>query len=218
MHLNRRSIPKTWLISKKEHPYIHVQKSSSKKEFSLSLAVVLRDMLKITRNFKETKKAIRADNIKVNGKSIKNEKFGVGLFDIVEIDKLNKSYILIINESNDLELKETKNNKRKITKVVGKKVQNNGHIQINLMGGLNLITKEKINVNDSVVVNQEKKIEKVLPLKKEAQVFITSGKWVGKIGKIELIKKNKLDLLISNKKVLDIPTKNIIVVDKETLW
>lgn len=218
MHLNRKSIPKTWLISKKEHPYIHAQKSSTKKEFSLSLAVILRDMLKITRNFKETKKAIRADNIKVNGKSVKNEKFGVGLFDIVEIDKLNKSYILIINESNDLELKETKDNKRKISKVVGKKVQNNGHIQINLMGGLNLLTKEKINVNDSVIVNQEKKIEKVLPLKKEAHVFITAGKWVGKIGKIELIKKNKLDLLISNKKVLDIPTKNIIVVDKENLW
>jgi len=209
-------MPKTWPISKKNHPYIHVPKSSNKKEFSVSLIVVIRDMLKKSQNFKETKKVIRAGEIKINGKVTKNEKQGLGLFDILNIEKMGKSYILILTEGGDLELKETKNDKNKIAKVVGKKVQNKNAIQINLMGGVNLITKEKMNVNDSVILDLSKKqIVKVLPLKKEAHVFITAGKWVGKIGKIENLKTKKADLLIENKKILDVPLKNLIVVDKE---
>ena len=216
MHINRKAMPKTWPISKKNHPYIHVPKSSNKKEFSVSLIVVIRDMLKKSQNFKETKKVIRAGEIKINGKVTKNEKQGLGLFDILNIEKMGKSYILILTEGGDLELKETKNDKNKIAKVVGKKVQNKNAIQINLMGGVNLITKEKMNVNDSVILDLSKKqIVKVLPLKKEAHVFITAGKWVGKIGKIENLKTKKADLLIENKKILDVPLKNLIVVDKE---
>jgi small subunit ribosomal protein S4e len=219
MHLNRKSIPKSWPISKKEHPYIHVPKSSNKKEHSISLVVILRDMLKRSQNFKETKKIIQAGEIKVNGKVIKNEKCGVGLFDIVQIEKLNKSYILILTEGGDLDLKETKENTFKIAKVVGKKVQNKNLTQVNLMGGINLLTKEKMNVNDSVVLDLNKKqITKVLPLKKDSHCFITSGKWVGKIGKIENLKGRKADITLENKKILDIPLKNLIVVDKELKW
>lgn len=189
MHANRRSIPKTWPVPKKSYPYIHVPKSSNKKEHSISLVVILRDILKKSQNFKETKKVIRAGEIKVNGKVRKNEKYGVGLFDIVEIPKLNKSYILSLTEGNMLELKETKENKSKITKVIGKKVQNKKFIQINLMGGINLLSKEKVNTNDSVVLDLSKnQIIKIIPLKKDAYVFITSGKWVGKIAKVENIK------------------------------
>ena len=216
MHANRRSIPKTWPVPKKAHPYIHVPKSSNKKEHSISLVVILRDMLKKSRNFKETKKIIRSGEIKVNGKVRKNEKFGVGLFDILEIPKLNKSYTLTLTQGNILELKEIKENKLKIAKVLGKKIQNKNIIQINLLGGINIISKEKINLNDSVIVDLSKnQIAKIIPLKKDALVFITSGKWVGKTAKIENIKFQKADLLIENKKVLDIPLKNLIVIDKE---
>jgi len=84
------------------------------------------------------------------------------------------------------------------------------------MGGINLLSKEKVNTNDSVVLDLSKnQIIKIIPLKKDAYVFITSGKWVGKIAKVENIKSQKADLLIENKKVLDIPLKNLIVVDKE---
>jgi small subunit ribosomal protein S4e len=216
MHANRRSIPKTWPVPKKAHPYINVPKSSNKKEFSISLATILRDMLKKSQNFKETKKIIRAGEIKVNGKVRKNEKFGLGLFDILEIPKLNKTYILLLTEGNILELKETKENKVKISKVLSKKMQNKGNLQINLMGGINLLSKEKLNLNDSVVLDLTKnQIIKILPLKKDANVFIMAGKWVGKIAKVLEVKSNKADLSIENKKVLDIPLKNLIVIDKE---
>ncbi len=216
MHANRRSIPKTWPIPKKAHPYIHVQKSSNKKEHSVSLVIILRDMLKRSQNFKETKKVIRSGEMKVNGKIRKNEKFGVGLFDILEIPKLNKSYILILTEGNILELRETKENKLKIAKVVGKKILKKGITQVNLMGGINVLSKEKISLNDSVILDLSKnQITQVIPLKKDALVFITYGKWVGKTAKIEDIKSKKADLLIENKKVLDIPLKNLIVIDKE---
>lgn len=216
MHANRRSIPKTWPVPKKAHPYITVPKSSNKMEHSISLMVILRDMLKRTQSNKETKKVVRAGEIMVNGKIRKDEKFGVGLFDILEIPRLNKSYIMTLTEGNTLELKETKDNKMKIAKVIGKKVQNKNVIQINLTGGINVLYKDKINTNDSAIVDISKnQIVKVIPLKKDAQVFITAGKWVGKTAKIENIKSTKADLLIENKKVLDIPLRNLIVIDSK---
>jgi len=215
MHQIRRSMPKTWQIPRKAHPYITVARSSYPKNYSIALAICVRDFLKLTQNATESKKIIRAGEIEVNGRVIKDEKFGVGILDIVHLKKLNKSYIMILTDKNDLALKETKDDSVKISKVIGKKVLNKNIMQINLFGGKNILTKEKYNINDSLAIDLKKnQVLKVLPLKKDAHVFILAGKWKGNIAKVEGIKENFAEIKLKNHST-KVPIKNTIVVDKE---
>jgi len=215
MHQIRRSMPKTWQIPRKASPYITVARSSYPKSFSIALAICARDLLKLTQNATESKKIIRDGEIEVNGRVVKDEKFGVGLLDIVHLKKLKKSYIMILTDKNDLALKETKEDSFKISKVIGKKVLNKNAMQVNLFGGKNLITKEKYNINDSLVIDLKKnQVLKVLPLKKDAHVFILSGKWRGNIAKIEDIKEDFAEIKVKDHSTR-VPIKNTIVVEKE---
>lgn len=215
MHQIRKSMPKTWQIPRKAHPYITVAKTTYPKKFSLALAICVRDLLKLAHNAAEAKKIIKTGSIEVNGRIVKNEKFGIGLLDIIHLKKLKKSYIMLLTEKNDLALKETKEGASKISKVIGKKMLNKNTLQINLFGGKNLISKEKCEINDSLVIDMEKnQIAKVLPLKKDAHVFIIAGKWRGHIAKVEEVKEEFAGIKINNH-LTKVPIKNIIVIDRE---
>lgn len=216
MHNIRRSIPKTWPISKKEKPYIVFAKSSHPKKYSLPLLVLIRDILKISQTAGETKKIVRAGEIEVNGRIIKNEKIGVGIFDIMHIKKIEKSFVMILDERGHIQMKEIKDNKKRISKIIGKKILNKNCLQINLFGGTNFLTKEKYDINDSVLIDTAKnQIMKHLPLKKDAIVFIMAGKWIGKTAKIENLTGDHAEIKLENKTSTKIPIKNLVVIDKE---
>jgi small subunit ribosomal protein S4e len=214
MHQKRKSIPKTWPIPRKGKKYIIVPRSPHKLEFNLSVLVILRDILHVAINASEARKIIKSGEIELNGKKLFDEKRGIGLFDIITIKKIKKSFMMVI-EKGKLSLKEIQGKQQKISKVIDKKILNKGKVQINLMDGNNLITKEKINTNDTIVLDLEKNsIAKILPLKKDSEVFIIQGKWLGNFAKIQEIKKPLVEIKIDNKKVL-IPIKNIIVIDQK---
>lgn len=207
-------MPKSWLIQRKKDKYIVTQKTSYPKKYSLPLVVILRDMLHITDKLIEAKKIIRSGEIEINGRVVKNYKFGVGLLDILHSKKLDKSFIILLTERGHLALKETKENNLKIGKIIGKKILNNNITQLNLFGGKNLITTEKYGVNDSVVIDLKKdNIVKHLPLKKESFVFIIAGKWKGQIAKVQALNKEKAEIKLETKKITNIPIKNLIVMD-----
>jgi small subunit ribosomal protein S4e len=211
MYQKNISMPKSWPLPRKGKKYIIRAKTNHKLEYSLPLIVIVRDILKLANNATEAKKIIREGSIDLNGKNIKNEKFSIGLFDLIYIKKINKNYILLLTNKGKLFLKET-NNKNKISKVIGKKILNGGNVQINLFGGANFITKEKINVNDSVLIDPEKKKIKVLSLEKNAEVFIIAGRDRGTKAKVHEIKQNKIIVKIENKQI-EIPARNMIVVE-----
>lgn len=217
MHQKTRSIPNSWPIPRKDRAYVVCPITNQKMEFTLPLIVIMRDVLHLVNTAKEAKKAIDAGEISVNNKVIKETKRGFGLFDLIHVKKINKTFTILLNEGGKLKVKEIPNASLKLSRVIGKRTLNEGKTQVNLSSGFNLITKEKVKVNDSVLLDLSKKeIIKVLPIKKEADVLIIAGKWKGFLAQIEEIKGSRIIVKIDKNKT-DLSPEHILVLDKEHL-
>ena len=76
-----------------------------------------------------------------------------------------------------------------------------------------MLSNEKVNINDSILLSlKDKKVVKVLPLKEKARVFIMGGKNIGKQGIIEKIEDNQAIVNIEKKNV-NIRLNNILVIE-----
>ena len=119
------------------------------------------------------------------------------------VPAIGKHFILVV-KGKRLSLKEISEKEAsvKISKVIGKKVLNNGKIQFNLFGGVNSIEDIKAEVGDSVLVDlKQNKIVKHLPLQENARVAIIAGKNAGIEGIVTAIKGRELDVEINNTKL-----------------
>jgi small subunit ribosomal protein S4e len=217
MHLKRQKTPKSWPIERKGTKYVVRGKSNMQK--GVPILIVLRDILKITENRKEAKRALNSKKILLNGNLIKDERNTILLFDIITIIPTNKSYRLELTEKGKFILRDIneKEANYKISKIINKKILKGKKIQLNLYDGRNILSKENRNIEDSVLINlKEKKIEKDLPLIEKAKVIAIKGKHSGSTGIIEKIdKKNKSALIKINNKKVNILTKQIMVIENE---
>ena len=196
MHRTRSEISKLWPIPRKGTKFLVV--ASHNQDSGIPVLVVLRDILKIGKTKREVKRVILLEKIKVNGKNIKDEKFPLGVFDVLGVG--DKNYKLIIKDKK-FSLEETKELK-KISKVIGKSILKKHRVQINLSDGRNFLTSEKITTGDSVVFSfKENKVEKIIQMKEGANVLVISGSHIGEEGKIEKVAINKADVKIGQRSV-----------------
>ena len=218
MHIKRMTIPKTWPLPKKEKIYIVRGKGSHSLKLSLPLLVIFRDILKDVNTRKELKKILLKGEIMVNNEIIKNENFSVGLFDRIYVKKYDKGFSLILDINRQLKIMEISKDKmqKKPFKVIGKRVLDNKKIQVNLYGGWNILTSEKLNIGDSVLISlKDKKIVETLKFAKGSFALVISGKHMGEHGKIESVD-NKVTLTIKNKKIM-IPKENVFVIEENEI-
>jgi len=187
-HLKRQEVPKSWPIERKGTKY--VVRANFGFEKGVPVLIALRDMLKIAKDRREVEKALYSKNVLSNNKIVLEEKNGLMLFDTLTIVPSKKYYRLNLNENGKFkldEIKEAETNK-KVSKIINKKTLNGKVTQINLMDGRNFISKSECKVGDSVLINfKDKKIEKIIPMRKGANAMIFSGKHIGKTGIIENI-------------------------------
>lgn len=230
VHLKRQNMPKNWPIVKKGNVFI--ARSLSRK--GIPLLIVLRDLLKIAQTRKEVKKAIQKKHLLINNKFFKDEKIGMTLFDTLSIIPSKTYYRLELSEIGKFELKQIKEEEtnKKIVKVIDKRVLPGKKIQLNLSDGRNFLIdpKFKCRINDSVLINfKDKKIEKCLPLKENANAIVFAGKHSGKAGQIEKIisklvsdaaiktiefkKERKMAILDSKKEKINVLIKQIMAIE-----
>lgn len=187
-HLKRQKVPKNWPIKRKGTKYVISPNSGLNK--GLPLLILLRDVLKIAQNRKEVKRAIHEKNILINRRNARSEKDLLQLFDKITLVSSNKNYKLTLAENGKFGVKEIKpeESKNKISKIVDKKILKGKKTQLNLSDGRNCLSDIKCNVNDSVLIDFEKKqISKCLPLKEKANVIVIAGKHSGETGVIDKI-------------------------------
>lgn len=216
MYQKRNSMPREWPVERKGTKYITLSNHSSVK--SIPLLVVLRDILGIAKTKREAKYILFNEEIKVNNKIRKDEKYPVQAFDSIHIEKLGKNYKMIIENKKFklVEVSDAESNK-KIIKIIGKKLLGKGVLQMNLEDGQNILTKDKFSVNDSIVMNtKDNKIVKILPLKEGANIEVISGKHAGEKGKlksINVLERGKKYLIKLKEKEVELPIKTILVID-----
>jgi small subunit ribosomal protein S4e len=217
MHFKRKTIPKFWPIPRKGTKYIAVP--SHNQYDSIPLVVVMRDILKFVKNKKELKKLLNEKQILVNYKVVKETNYAISLLDILGFPAMKKNYKAILSQHKKIEFLEVsgKEAETKVYKVIGKKVLPKNKIQINLMNGRNIFTKEKVKTGDSVLFDlKTNKIIKFIPLEKGKNVYITEGKHAGKTGKInELVERGgkRIAKISTEQEKINVWIKSILVLD-----
>lgn len=188
-HLPTLAAPRPWKVERKKHKWIaKPMPGPHKKDTSITLNLLLRDILGYAKTTKEIKKILNDGNLLVDGRKRKEHKFPIGFMDIIEFPKLKESHKITFNEKGKIDLEKINDNEKthKICKIINKTAIKNKKIQINLHDGKNIIVdKSPEKVGDSVVIDLKSyKITKVIPMQKNANILLIGGKNIGKKGKL----------------------------------
>lgn len=189
-HLKRYKAPKTWPIHPKEDTWtVKPSPGSHSIDDSLSLTLIIRDILGLADNSREAKRIINSGNVLIDGRIVKDYKFPVGFMDIIEIPKTGEIYRVLLDNKGRLQLKQIEENNSKLCKIVNKSTIKGGKTQLNLHDGKNVIVEEdNYGVGDVLVLSiPDNEILDAFPLKEDATILVTGGKHTGEIGSINEI-------------------------------
>ncbi len=207
MHQTRATVSKKLPIHRKGTKY--VARASIDLQNSVPVVVAIRDILKLASTAKEVKEMIKQKLLKINGKNVKDLKDSIKLLDIFEADR---TYVLTLTTNGKFAFEET-GTKERICKVIGKKLVRGGKIQINLHEGSNILSDEKIGINDTIYLNLAGKIVKHTPIQKSKECIIISGKYIGKKGLIKNVEEKKVEVHIQDKgKLVNLEKKEVMVL------
>ncbi|MDR1819992.1 MAG: 30S ribosomal protein S4e [Methanobrevibacter sp.] len=205
-HLKRFKAPKNWNIHPKEKKWtVKPSPGSHSIENSLSLLIVVRDLLKLADNAREAKRIINTGNILVDGRIIKDYKFPVGFMDVIQIPKTEEVFRVLPDLKGRLTLHPipAENAHFKLCKVSDKTILKKGLSQLNLHDGRNVTSDESVGVGDVIklqIPNQE--ILEVFNFQEDTIVLVTDGKHTGEIAFIKEIiinkSSNKNTVLVEN--------------------
>ncbi len=196
-HLKRIASPRTWTIDRKGGIFtIRPKPGTHKLENGLALGTVLKDFLKLAKTTSEVKKLLNNNQVLVDGKLRKDHKFIVGLFDVLTIESLKRSYRLYFDRKGRIIVKEISAEEANLKpcQVVGKTVISGKKIQYHLHDGKNILVEIKAKVGDTLLLTLPKlEVKEVLPLQKGATVYLTKGKHSGDVGQFkEIVKKDAI--------------------------
>jgi small subunit ribosomal protein S4e len=192
-HLKRLAAPKTWNISRKDNTFIVTPNPGPhKKEHSIPLVVLIRDMIGIVDNAKECKNILHTGQVLINGRKRRENNYPVGLMDIIELPLTKKSYKLMISTKGKLFAKELEKSEDRMCRIEGKTILANKKVQLNLFGGENIIIdKDEYKVGDTIKLDvKDRKVKGSVVLSKGVPALIIGGSHVGEIAVIKGIDKS----------------------------
>jgi small subunit ribosomal protein S4e len=209
-------------IDKTKRFLINPKPGKHNKSTAVSIGFVLRDILHLADNAREIKYIISNRELIVDKKKVSEHRLPVGLFDVIEIPKINKLYRVISTSNGSYSVKEiTKDESNyKICKIVRKTVVKKGQIQLVTNDGRTILTTNKAyKAKASIKIDLiEGTIKEYYPLEKGSEILVISGKHVGEIGKITAVTPGtmqKYELIKAKTKSFEFETteKNVIVIN-----
>jgi small subunit ribosomal protein S4e len=197
-HLKRLPAPRHWPIKRKTAKFTtRVIPGPHPKEHSLTLALILREVLGYAENMREVKAILSSGQVKVDGVIRKNPRFPVGLMDVIEITASEERFRLLPKLKGGLRLVsiDEKEATYKLCRIEAKTVIKGGKIQLGLHDGRTLLLTEGQNPADYSTLDTLKvgipnqKLMKSINMDKGAYAVVTRGKNIGIEGKIlEIVK------------------------------
>jgi len=219
-HLKRLAVPKSWNVKRKGIKFISrpIPGTHSYDE-GLSMNVILKDLLHYAHTTRESKKILINKTILIDGVRRKNQRFIVGLMDVISISELKTNYRVLIRKNGKLTLIKIDEKEAKIKpcKIVGKTLVKD-KIQLNLFDGRNILVdkKSQYRIGDTVVIEvPSQKIVEHFKLERNALVFITKGKKVGDSGKVENISQREITCKKESGEIIETRKQYVFVVGKE---
>ncbi|MCQ2972385.1 MAG: 30S ribosomal protein S4e [archaeon] len=193
-HLKRYKAPKTWPIHPKEDTWtVKPAPGTHAIKDSISLTLVIRDVLGLADNSREAKRIINSGNVLVDGRVVKDYKFPVGFMDIIEIPKTGEAYRILLDNKGRLQLNTIDDSDVKLCKIINKTTIKGGKTQLNLHDGKNIIVEEDTFSSGDVITVKvaDNEIVDTFKLEEGATVLVTGGKHTGELGTVSEIIENK---------------------------
>jgi small subunit ribosomal protein S4e len=200
--LKRKPAPRFWPIHRKE--FVWVVKPSPgphSLESCLPLAIILRDILGFAKTKKEAKTIVSQGKIYVDGNVRREDDFPTGLMDVISILDVDKHFRLLPSKKGLILHPINKDEAGfKLCRIENKAMVKNGHLQLNLHDGSNILVKvvdpknpqDVYETLDTLKISlPERQILQHIKLKENDFAIITGGKNIGKHGKIVEIESAK---------------------------
>jgi len=188
-HQKAVSAPKSWRLPRKAHKWVaKPMPGPHSKHTSITLLMVLRDVLGLVDNAREAKRVLHEGNVLVDGKVRREPKFPVGVFDVLSIPKLERRYRVLVDRHARLCLVEdVEQNLVKLYKVKNKRILMGGRIQLNLHDGTNILVEDEgIRPGDSLVLSlPDKNIIEHIPFRKGTLGYVVEGKHAGELARVK---------------------------------
>ena len=201
--LKRKPAPKIWPIHRKEFVWtVKPTPGPHSLEKCLPLTIVLREILGFAKTRREAKIIASQGKVYVDGRVRREDKFPVGLMDVVSFPEINKHFrVLPSHKGLILHPISKEETTFKLCRIENKTTVKNGHIQLNLHDGSNVLIKVADLKNPQEDVYQtfdtvqlslpDRQIIKHIKMKEKDFALITGGKNMGKYGRIIEIEEAK---------------------------
>lgn len=196
-HLKALAAPAFWPILRKEYKYtVKPLPGPHPIERSIPLLILVRDILGYAKTGSEARKLISEGHFKIDGVVRRNYKYPVGIMDLIEIVDTKEYYRVIPIPTKVLGLVKIPDEESRIKpcRIEDKNTVKNGHIQLNLHDGRNVlirVTDPRNPVEDlyetlgTILLNlEDNKILDYIPLEKDIVAIVAGGRNIGRIGKI----------------------------------
>ena len=159
--------------------------------YSLPLAVIIRDMLRYAKTLREARYIISRGHVKVDGVVRRDYKFPVGLMDVVEIEPTGEVYRVVPDERKFYALLPIPSQEAhlKMLRVEGKTAVRGGRLQLHFHDGRNLVAPpdagRHFKTFDGVLYDLKgKTVRAHVPLKLGVYAVVVRGSNVGFSGQL----------------------------------
>ena len=187
-HLKRQQAPTFWTIRRKEAIW-SINTSLGPHNFSTSIpvTVLLRDMLNYATTRKEASMIAKQGKIKIDGKPRLDEKFPIGLMDVVTLPDSGESFRVLPAKGGRFTLHQIKGEETgfKLCRIIGKTTLRENATQLKLHDGRTIVVKGEnpYKVNDVLKIKiPSQEILEHIPFKDQLQTVITGGRSQGETG------------------------------------
>jgi small subunit ribosomal protein S4e len=191
-HLKRIASPKAVPIrDKKERTWMkNMAPGPHPKKHSIPLGVLVRDILRVASNLSETRKILSGRMLEVDGVPRTDEKFPVGLMDVVSFPKAGKHFRMMVDSKGRLFPQEItkEESSHKLVRVVNKHTIRGGKITLTFHDGKNMVSDNHVRVGDSLMLALPgAKLKTHLKREKGSRCLVVEGKHAGNIVKLKEI-------------------------------
>lgn len=189
-HMKRMTAPRSWAIPRKvSHWVMKPRAGPHGKDESMPLAMVLRDMLKVCDNAREAMLIIGGRQVAVDGRIVTDQKFPVGLMDVLTLSKTNESYRMLLDYKGRLQLLPIDDKEKgwKLARIDGKTVVRGGKVQLSLHDGRSiLLPRDQYSTGDVLKIElPSQRIIKAFKLGKGSLALLTGGSHPGTVQTID---------------------------------
>jgi|TARA_B110000438_G_scaffold200848_1_gene192372 small subunit ribosomal protein S4e len=182
-HIKRLMMPRSWPLPRKTTVWVQKPDPCGHSiEKCMPMGIILRDVLGVAHNRRESKRILHLRKIQVDGKIETALGRGVGLMDVLTVGDNNFRCVLDLNGKLRYRPISTKQASSKTCRVMGKTTISGGKTQLHLHDGRNLLfdSNPEYNSGDSVVISlPSQEITAHYKFEEGALAYLTGGSHIG---------------------------------------